>query len=202
MCSNHPMQLRELTAAANAVAATRSRKQKIATLAACLARMDPEEIQTGASYLMGLLPGGPVGLGPAAVSGLGGVEAASTSVLELNEVQGAVDKLREVSGQGATRRRQHLLAALLRRAVGEEQDFLRRLLLGELRQGALEGLLIEAIALAADIPTAAIGRAVMLAGNAAAVARAALTEGAAGGAAAGSATCTSGRAIRPGASSC
>ncbi|NIL97222.1 MAG: ATP-dependent DNA ligase, partial [Planctomycetales bacterium] len=53
-------------------------------------------------------------------------------------------------------------------------------LLGELRQGALEGLLIEAIALAADIPTAAIRRAVMLAGNAAAVARAALTEGAAG----------------------
>ncbi|NIL97223.1 MAG: ATP-dependent DNA ligase, partial [Planctomycetales bacterium] len=84
------MQLKELTAAANAVAATRSRKQKIATLAACLARMDPEEIQTGASYLMGLLPGGPVGLGPAAVSGLGGVEAASTSVLDLNEVQGAL----------------------------------------------------------------------------------------------------------------
>jgi DNA ligase-1 len=67
---------------------------------------------------------------------------------------------------------------LMRRATPDEQRFLGRLVVGELRQGALEGLLLEAVADAAAAPAARLRRAVMVAGSLPAVARTAFVEGA------------------------
>ena len=88
-------------------------------------------------------------------------------------------RIAAMAGTGSARARAEALQRLFERATDAEQDFLARLLFGELRQGALEGVLVEAVARASKIPAASVRRAAMLAGALAPVARAALTEGAA-----------------------
>ena len=173
------MQLEELANASLEVAATRSRLKKRAALSACLERAGPRQAALVVSYLAGVLPQGRIGLGPATLRSLPGGTAASAS-LSLDETDRAFSEIAAISGQGAQAARRERLTALLTRATEAERDFLTRLILGELRQGALEGLLIDAIAEAADLPAPAVRRAVMLAGEPASVAAAALAEGAAG----------------------
>jgi len=98
----------------------------------------------------------------------------------LADVDAALARLRATSGKGSAGARTVQLEALFSRASDDERDFLRRLIVGELRQGALEGVMLDAIAAAADLPAGDVRRATMLAGGLAAVANAALTEGAAG----------------------
>jgi DNA ligase 1 len=107
-------------------------------------------------------------------------KAASEPSLTLKQVDQAIEALARTteSGSGAERRR--LLGAFLSQGTTDEQHFLKRLLLGELRQGALEGIMVEAIAHAADIPASAIRRALMLTGDLAKVTTVALTEGSPG----------------------
>ena len=100
--------------------------------------------------------------------------------LELRDVDKALDEIARTSGPGSARARVKLLKLLFARATAEERDFLIRLLSGELRQGALEGILTEAIARAVDIPAATIREAAMTAGDLRLVARVAFTEGPAG----------------------
>ena len=102
---------------------------------------------------------------------------ADAAALDLREVDAAFDRIAEASGAGSAAERARRLRELLTRATPDEQDFLVRLLFGELRQGALEGVLMDAVARAADIPAARIRRAAMLAGDLAPVARTALVEG-------------------------
>ncbi len=173
------MQLSTLVSVSNAVGATRSRRDKAERLAACLRQLAPAEIRPGVSYLMGTLPQGRIGLGQALLRKLG-AEPVGPAELSVEEVDRAFQRLSQVQGAGAQAQRIQLLTALFRRADGAVQDFLVRLILGELRQGALEGLMIDAIAKAADQPVAAVRRAVMLAGDPAAVAQHALLHGAAG----------------------
>src|SRR5690606_22258263 len=92
----------------------------------------------------------------------------------------ALARIAVTSGAGSTAARVGLLRDLLTRATSKEQDFLMRLLFGELRHGALEGVLLEAVAAASGIPATTVRRAAMMAGDLASVARAALTEGEAG----------------------
>jgi DNA ligase-1 len=171
------MKLGELAAVSDAVAATRSRGRKIALLAECLRRLGRDERETGVAWLAGILPEGRLGLGPAAVQAARRVEPAVDARLTLAEVRAGLDKLRAARGKGAAGRRKALLAELFGRATGPEQSFLARLLLGELRQGALEGIMAEAVAAAANLPAPAVRKAVMLAGAVAPVARAALGQG-------------------------
>ncbi len=89
----------------------------------------------------------------------------------------AFARLAQIKGEGSAAERQRLLAALFARATSGEQDFLARLILGELRQGALEGIMLDAIAKAANLPAARVRAAAMRAGGLPAVAEAALTEG-------------------------
>ncbi|MGB5494228.1 MAG: ATP-dependent DNA ligase, partial [Sedimenticolaceae bacterium] len=154
------MHLSTLVSASDAVGATRSRLDKVERLAACLRRLAPAEIRPGVSYLMGTLPQGRIGLGQALLSKLG-VEPAGAAELSVGEADQAFERLSQVKGAGAHAQRMQLLTALFRKADGAVQDFLVRLVLGELRQGALEGLMIDAIAKAADQPVAAVRRAVM-----------------------------------------
>src|SRR5712692_4936130 len=167
------MLLAELLAAYERVAATRSRLAKIDALAQCLRRLEPSEIALGVAYLSGDTRQGRIGIGYATLK-----EArAGTPRLTLAQVDEALANISQIKGEGSAAERQRLLAELFARATAPEQDFLARLLLGELRQGALEGIMLDAIAKAADLPPERVRAAAMRAGGLAAVATAALTEG-------------------------
>ncbi len=171
--------LSELVAVSQEITRTRSRRTKIAALAACLRHAAPDEIAVVVAYLAGTLPQGRIGLGWRVVYKVQ-VAPAVQAALGIRETHAAFDELAGLSGAGSAGRREHLLGALLGRATEDEQSFLRRLVVGELRQGALEGLMVEAVAQAADLPVDDVRRAHMLAGDLPAVAAAALPQGRAG----------------------
>ncbi len=188
------MRLAELVATSRAVADTPKRTYKIERLAACIGALAPDERAIGASYLAGELPQGKIGLGPASIyssasgaadaddgSGdsdgpLGGAASEGAGLLLL-EVDRAVTDLAQMKGSGVKARRERALAALMARATAAERRFLRTLFVGELRQGALDGLVVEAIAAAARLPAPLVRRAHMLSGSLGEVAEKALGEG-------------------------
>jgi DNA ligase 1 len=171
------MLLADLVATSQHVADTRSRSAKIAALADLLRRLGPEEIDPAAAWLSGHLRQGRIGLGGAAVRDARPGTLAAEPSLSIGEVDAAFERIASVSGAGSTAERGRLLSGLLSRATQPEQDFLIRLIFGELRQGALAGLMAEALATAADVPADEVRRALMLAGELPVVARAVLTEG-------------------------
>jgi len=152
-------------------------------MAEFLRGLAPAEIDIGVSYLAGATRQGRSGIGWASIRD---AQATRSTVnveapeLTLTEVDAALGQIAGAAGRGSTAERTRLLSALFARATTSEQGFLARLLLGELRQGALEGIMIEAVAAAAGVPAATVRRAAMVAGGIAAVAASALTEGAAG----------------------
>jgi DNA ligase-1 len=174
------MFLAELVQTSARVSRTRSRLDKVGALAELLRRLRGEEIVPAVSYLAGVLPQGRIGLGPAALHKARPDSAAHEPSLDVRSVDQRLEAIAHRSGAGSSRERARLLGELLHRATAEEQTFLLRLILGELRQGALAGLMTEAIARAAALPLADVRRALMLAGDLAAVAHAALSQGAAG----------------------
>jgi len=174
------MRLAEIAAASRDVAATPARLAKVERLAMVLRALAPEEVPIAVAWLAGDPTQGRVGVGGAALRALPAVAPAERATLAIAEVDDALAALAGVRGAGAVAARARRLAALFAHATAEEQDFLRRLLLGELRQGALEGVMIEAIARAAGVAPDAVRGALTFAGSLPAVARAALTEGGAG----------------------
>jgi DNA ligase-1 len=171
------MRFADLVQTSLAVAETRARSAKIERLAACLSKMDPEEITVGVAFLSGELTQGKIGLGYATVRGMAEGESAGPSDLELLDVDRRFGEIATVSGAGSSQKRTSLLADLFHRAGSAERDFLRRLIVGELRQGALEGILVEAIASAFRVDAALVRRAVMLGGDPRRVARAVRERG-------------------------
>lgn len=174
------MKLAAVVEASSRAAATGSRLGKRDAIAACLRAAEPEEIDIAVTYLSGETRQNKLGVGYAAVRALRGESAATESTLTIAEVDGELARIAATSGKGSATERAARLRALFNRATPDEQDFLVRLLIGELRQGALEGVMIEAIAAAAALPVATVRRAAMFAGNLGGVARVALIEGAAG----------------------
>ncbi|MES1210923.1 MAG: ATP-dependent DNA ligase, partial [Acidobacteriota bacterium] len=170
------MLLNDLVTTSRHVTETRSRSAKTAALADLLRRLGPEEIDPAVSWLTGELRQGRIGLGGAAVRGSRTSPAAEAS-LTLGEVDATFARIAGTTGSGSTAERLRLLSAMLARATQPEQEFLVRLIYGELRQGALAGLMAEALAAAAQVPADEVRRALMLAGELPAVARAVLTEG-------------------------
>jgi DNA ligase-1 len=171
--------LAELVTASQRVGATASRLAKIAELASFLRRVAPEEIEIAVAYLCGETRQGKLGIGYAALAEARSAGASAAS-LDLRAVDDALEGLAGTKGKGSAAERARRLAELVARATRDEQDFLVRLLVGELRQGALEGVMVDAIAQAAALPVADVRRAAMYAGGLPAVARAALVEGASG----------------------
>src|SRR6266571_995634 len=171
------MLLAELLAASERVAATRSRLAKIDALAECLRRLDAPEIALGVAYLSGDTRQGKIGIGYASLKDALTAAPASAPQLTLAQIDEALARLSKIKGAGSAAERQRLLAELFARATSGEQDFLARLLLGDLRQGALEGIMLDAIAKAANLPAARVRAAAMRAGGLPAVAEAALAEG-------------------------
>ncbi len=174
------MLLAELAATSGEVARTASRLGKVAALVRCLGRLEPGEVPIAVAYLGGDLPQGRIGLGYASLSAALPDGAAATPALTLLEVDQALATVAATTGAGSSAQRGRLLRQLFGRATAQERDFLMRLLLGELRQGALEGVMLEAVARAAGVAAASVRRAAMRAGSLAAAAAAALGEGEAG----------------------
>jgi ATP-dependent DNA ligase I len=159
------------------VAETRGRRDKIALLARLLADTPPDEIEITAAYLSGAVRQDKLGLGWATIQRAQPGMAAESPSVEVVEVNARLEGIARASGKGSAQTKQRLLAELLSRLTADEQRFLGGLIVGELRQGALEGLLVEAIASAAGRPAAEVRRALMKAGDLPAVASAALAGG-------------------------
>jgi DNA ligase-1 len=170
--------LAQLVATSQRVAATSARLSKTRELAAFLATLLPQEVEIAAHYLAGEVRQGRIGIGYAALQTAAGT-AATTATLQLLDVDNALTALAAQRGSGSTARRAELLSALLAGATTDEQGFLMRLLVGELRQGALAAIMVEALAQAAQLPVTALRRAAMYAPTLGALARVALLEGAA-----------------------
>jgi DNA ligase-1 len=177
--------LRAVVETSEAVAATRSRKSKIEALAAVLRASTPDEIAIVVDFLIGEPRQGRIGIGWATLSAA--MDAAVASPREHEEPDGtglsvvdvdfALDDIARTTGAGSMAARQAVLGDLFARATPAESDFVVRLLTGELRQGALAGLMADAIAAAAEVPAPVVRRAAMLGGDLADTARRAITEG-------------------------
>jgi DNA ligase 1 len=162
------MQLADVVATSALVAATRSRKAKVAALAARLVEASADELPVVVSYLGGALLQRRTGLGWRSLATLPAPAASST--LSIAEVDAAFDALAALAGEGSGAARAAAVAELFGRATAEEQAWLRGVVTGEVRQGALDSLVQEALAVAAEVPLAAVRRAAMLAGSTVAIA--------------------------------
>ena len=158
------------------VAETRGRLAKVELLAQLLSALAPDELEIAVSWLSGEPRQGRLGVGFARLRALR-AEPAEQASLRLREVDAALERIARATGSGSARERTQRLGELFARATRDEQGFLLRLLAGELRQGALEGVLAEAIARAASVAPASVRRAAMLGGSLAQVASAALARG-------------------------
>lgn len=168
------------------VSAMSKRGDKVALLADFLAALPTARVRTATSMLSGTLPGPPLGLGPARLRSASMEAGMQTSFeepggpLTLGDVEGALEQVATAGGAGSVDRKTGLLHALLNRATSGERAFIIRLCLGELRQGALDGVMLEAVAAAFDVPPERVRRAHMLTGDLPRTALIAAEEGADG----------------------
>ena len=169
------MRFSDLADTSTAVTAAPARTAKIALLAELLRAAGPREVPIAVHYLSGELPQRQIGVGWATLRELPG--PAAEPELQLAEVDRILAEVGATVGTGSQGRRRTLLAGLFGRATAGEQAFLRGLLTGELRQGALDGVMTDAIAKAARVPLAEVRRAAMLGGDLAAAAGIALRDG-------------------------
>ena len=167
------MLLRQVVETSRTISETSKRTAKIAAAADLLRQLAPDEVQPVAAYLSGVIRQGRVGVGYATVRDAMTVpaEIPSITVAEFDEM---LTRLAQVRG---TREKLAVIKELMTRATEQEQRFVMALLVGEFRQGALEGLMVEALAKAVALPADRVRRAVMMAGDFATVAKDVLTEG-------------------------
>ena len=168
--------LADVVTASRAVAGTSSRSRKVAILAQLLSGLDPSEIAIAVGFLSGIPRQGRVGVGHSTIYGIEAGPADEPS-LTVGELDRAIAAISAATGAGSAARRKQILAELLGRATEQEADFIRRLFTGELRQGALAGLMVDAIAKAAGVSGEIARRALMLSGDLTATAVIAMAEG-------------------------
>ena len=175
------MDLARLVEAVEQVRATTKKSEKIRVLAETLRATRGHEAVLTALYLSGSLPQGKIGIGWNLIQqAVQDSFRPSGEPLTLSDVDKVFDRLAAERGTGSTERRIAELRGLFNRAHPNERRFLSQLLIGELRQGALEGVLLDAIAAASGLPPADVRQAFMFAPHLGDLAQAALTEGAAG----------------------
>ncbi|WP_326637501.1 ATP-dependent DNA ligase [Nonomuraea fuscirosea] len=169
------MLLIDVVRVSEAVTRTSARLGKIGHLAELLGRVGPDEAEIAISYLSGELPQRQVGVGWRTLEDIPQPKLAATATL--TAVDELLSRIKAVSGQGSQAARKALVAELFAGLTSQEQQFMRRLLHGELRQGALDGVMIEAVAKASGAPSADVRRALTLRGWLPAVGAAALGGG-------------------------
>ncbi len=171
------MRLADIVGTSERVRATRSRKQKIGHLAELLAGRSADEVRIVVSWLSGVMPQGRIGVGYSTVFKAAETPAAEASSLSMGEVDASLTAIAGTSGPGSKKAKEEAVRGLLAAATEVEQRFLRGLLTGELRQGALAGIMADGIAAATAIDAAVVRRAAMLSGDLAKVAVAAYEGG-------------------------
>jgi DNA ligase-1 len=170
--------LAEVVRTSDAVASTPSRSAKVLSLADLLRRLARDEVEPAVAFLTGRPRQGKIGVGWASLRATDhGPSPAAEPSIEILELDRVVSDLQVLAGPGSVGRRRALLDDLFARATAAEADFVRRLLIGDLRQGALDGVMTDAVARATGISLATVRRAAMLAGDLARVAAVALTDG-------------------------
>jgi DNA ligase-1 len=173
------LKLAEVVAASRDVAATRSRKQKTERLAQLLSQLEAHEVRAAVGFLCGELRQGKLGVGYRLLQRLQGSNAAPEPSVTVTELDDTFQALADLSGKGSSKRRDQLLKGLFLRLTSDERDFVTRLVVGELRQGALEALVVDALGQTTNISPALLRRAMLFAGDATEVAARALGGGAA-----------------------
>jgi ATP-dependent DNA ligase I len=168
--------LADVVTASRAVAATSARSQKIAILAELLRRLEPGDVPIAVGFLAGVPRQGRVGVGYSTIYGIEGVPAGEAS-LTVDELDRAITDVKQTTGSGSAARRKEILGGLIGRATEPEADFVKRLFTGELRQGALAGVMIDAIAKASGVSAVLARRALMLSGDLTRTAEIAITRG-------------------------
>lgn len=168
------MLLHDLVTATDAVASTSSRLAKVAALAAALRELEPDEVAPAIGFLTASPRQGRLGVGWRSLTKLDVAHAAEPT-LTVSDVDAALSRLAAADGAGSVLARTGELEALAGAATEAEWDFLARVMLGELRTGALEGVLLDAIAKASERDAATVRRAAMLSGDLGTTARIALT---------------------------
>ena len=171
--------LANLVSVSGRVGATRARTAKVRELAAFLKALPPGEIESAVHYLSGDTPQGRIGIGYSTLQASAPDTPAGEETLSIAEVDHGLSALAQMRGAGSAARRAAALRDLFSRTTSAELEFLLRLLTGELRQGALAGVMLDAISAAAGAPPAQVRRAAMYSKSLGAIARVALLEGAA-----------------------
>lgn len=174
------MRFEELATASRDIASTRSRLKKIERLAALMQNLGPEEIEPAVALLSGEPRQGRIGVGGALLQRSFSQASAEAPSASIAEVDAVLERLATTAGRGSAREREVLLGALFARLTEAEREFLAGALASGLRQGALEAIVLEAVASAARLPIEALRRALLFAGSVHVVAREALTNGASG----------------------
>jgi DNA ligase-1 len=170
--------LATLVSTSQRVGASSARLAKVRELADTLRTLDASEIETAVQYLSGDTPQGKIGISYALLRTAMETPPALESSLTILEVDRLLGEIAAIRGSGSAARRKTALGELFARATQPEQEFLVRLLVGELRQGALAGVMVDAIATAAALPAARVRRAAMYAPNLGEVARVGMIDGA------------------------
>ncbi|GGB78368.1 ATP-dependent DNA ligase [Knoellia flava TL1] len=171
------MPFARLVETASALAATRSRTAKTELLGALLRDLAPDEAEAAVGLLLGRLRQGSIGLGYRTVAAARKAAAPATeSSLTVGDVDAVLDEIAGLGGAGSVGARNDTLTGLFERATADEQEHLARAMTGEMRTGALEGVLTDGLAKAVDLPLADVRRAVMLSGSLAGTVRLALTD--------------------------
>jgi ATP-dependent DNA ligase I len=167
----------ELAECSAKVAATAKRNDKVALIADVLRRLAPDEVEPAVAFLVGDTPLGRVGVGWATISDIR-PDPADAATLGVLDVAAAIERLAATSGQGSSGERRRILGDVLERATEPEQRLVFGIVGGELRQGALDGVMAAAVARAADVAARDVQRAAMMSGSLPIAARAALGGGA------------------------
>jgi ATP-dependent DNA ligase I len=167
--------LADVVAASDDVAGTSKRSEKVAILADLLRKLDPGEVPIAVGLLSGVPRQGRVGVGYSTIYGIERQPAADPS-LTVDDLDRAIAEVQAATGPGSAGRRKELLGTLLGRATKQEAGFVKRLFTGELRQGALAGVMADAVAKAAGVSTDVTRRALMLSGDLTRTAEIAMTE--------------------------
>ena len=168
----------DIVRASQRVGATAARLGKVRELASFLRAIPADEIETAVHYLSGDIPQGRIGIGHSLLQSAASNAASDSETLTIDDVHRCLTMIAAIRGNGSASRRAEALKNLLLSATPAEQGFLIRLLAGDIRQGALEGIMMDAIAAAAELPAAQVRRAAMYSKSLGAVARAALIHGA------------------------
>jgi DNA ligase-1 len=174
------MLLSEVVETSRRVSETSRRLEKIDLLAGLLQRTAPDEIESVVACLSGRTLQNRIGVGWATLRDSAAPEHPATPALEIREFDRTLASLAEIAGPGSERRKRDLLKSLFAKATEPEQRFIMSLLVGELRQGALEGVMLEALAKAFNVAPEHVRRAAMMTGDTAKIARLLHEHGAAG----------------------